>query len=225
MRRPLNVLIVEDDFRVAGITEKYVNSLEGFQTASLAKTAAEAREAAAQQNIHLVLLDMYIPDTRGMQLFHELQEQLPDAALLVMTAAREQEIVRRALLGGAVDYLLKPVEFDRLAAGLYRAARWLDLLYNGEEISQQQIDHLLQMPASGSGKEDLPKGIDPITLEQILDLLKREKGVTAVEAGEAIGASRSTARRYLEYLVSAGKAEALLKYGDVGRPERRYIHA
>jgi response regulator of citrate/malate metabolism len=225
MRPPLNVLIVEDDFRVAEITEKYVNSLDGFQTAASAKTAAEATLAAEQQSIHIVLLDVYIPDTQEMQLFHELQQKLPDAALIMLTAAREQEIVRRALLGGAVDYLLKPVDFERLSAGLYRAARWLTILYGEEEISQQQIDHLLQLPAAGGAKEDLPKGIDPITLEQILDLLKREKGVTAVEAGEAIGASRSTARRYLEYLTAEGKAEALLKYGDVGRPERRYIHS
>jgi len=48
------------------------------------------------------------------------------------------------------------------------------------------------------------------------------KEVTAEELGKMIGASRSTARRYLEYLVSKGEAAADLSYGVVGRPERVY---
>ena len=47
--------------------------------------------------------------------------------------------------------------------------------------------------------------------------------MTALEAGNKVGVSRSTARRYLEYLVSIKEADAQLKYGDIGRPERKYI--
>ncbi|MGB2130978.1 MAG: two-component system response regulator, partial [Marinobacterium sp.] len=45
---------------------------------------------------------------------------------------------------------------------------------------------------------------------------------SAEEVGTAIGASRTTARRYLEYLVSTRELEAGVNYGSVGRPERRY---
>jgi CitB family two-component system response regulator CitT len=40
--------------------------------------------------------------------------------------------------------------------------------------------------------------------------------------GEKMGASRTTARRYLEYITSTGEVTAELEYGIVGRPERRY---
>ncbi|WP_444685301.1 response regulator [Alkalicoccus luteus] len=225
MAEPLKVMIVEDDFRVAEITQAYVDKLAGFFTAAQAKTAAEAEQAADAVKPDIILLDMFIPDTRGLQLFHSLQQKLPDAALLVVTAAKEQDIVRRALLGGAIDYMIKPVEFNRLESGLKRASHWLHVLNASDEMPQQDIDQLLHLADQTSAKDELPKGIDRITLEQILELLASDRGVTAVEAGEAIGASRSTARRYLEYLVTEGNAEAILKYGDVGRPERRYVRS
>jgi two-component system CitB family response regulator len=69
----------------------------------------------------------------------------------------------------------------------------------------------------------VPKGIDPITLEKVKQSLCDDPGgKTAEEMGQAIGASRSTARRYLEYLVSIGVATADVRYGTIGRPERRY---
>ncbi|NMS07621.1 two-component system response regulator, partial [Vibrio parahaemolyticus] len=68
----------------------------------------------------------------------------------------------------------------------------------------------------------LPKGIDGVTLDKIRELFPNGSVLTADEAGEKIGASRTTARRYLEYLISTGELEADLNYGSVGRPERCY---
>ena len=71
----------------------------------------------------------------------------------------------------------------------------------------------------------MPKGIDQLTLERIEQMLQQSpsEGMTAIHVGEAAGVSRYTARRYVEYLVSVQKAKTVLNYGDVGRPERRYI--
>ena len=46
--------------------------------------------------------------------------------------------------------------------------------------------------------------------------------LTAMQVARTMGASRSTARRYLEFLVAEQAVSAELGYGDVGRPERRY---
>ena len=48
-------------------------------------------------------------------------------------------------------------------------------------------------------------------------------GITAEALGLEVGVSRSTARRYLEYLASEKLVYAELIYGTVGRPERRYF--
>ncbi len=49
--------------------------------------------------------------------------------------------------------------------------------------------------------------------------------MTAEELGEKMGASRTTARRYAEFLVSREEALAELEYGIIGRPERKYYLA
>jgi two-component system CitB family response regulator len=90
------------------------------------------------------------------------------------------------------------------------------------QISQEEIDQLIK----GEEKRDglyLPTGIDKLTLEKICSVITEERdGLTAEQVSKAIGASRSTARRYLEYLVSEGRLKADLSYGTVGRPERVY---
>ena len=69
----------------------------------------------------------------------------------------------------------------------------------------------------------LPKGIDPVTLDKILEEMKECSTMfTSEEMAERVGASRTTARRYLEYLVSCGSVEVDVSYGGVGRPERIY---
>ncbi len=55
------------------------------------------------------------------------------------------------------------------------------------------------------------------------ELLKQQnEGITAEELGKLLGASRTTSRRYLEYLISIHEVKAELVYGIVGRPERKY---
>jgi two-component system, CitB family, response regulator len=49
-----------------------------------------------------------------------------------------------------------------------------------------------------------------------------EQGLTAEQVGKHLGASRTTARRYLEYLVSIKRIRADHTYGAIGRPERKY---
>ena len=69
----------------------------------------------------------------------------------------------------------------------------------------------------------LPKGMSVQTLEAITDALSgAAEGLSAGAAATAIGASRVTARRYLEYLADNGMAHREPHYGQVGRPEVWY---
>jgi two-component system CitB family response regulator len=63
-----------------------------------------------------------------------------------------------------------------------------------------------------------------VTLDKTLEEMKKGPTMfTSEEMAERVGASRTTARRYLEYLVSRGGVEVDLSYGgEVGRPERIY---
>nr|WP_245001229.1 HTH domain-containing protein [Caldalkalibacillus thermarum] len=91
---------------------------------------------------------------------------------------------------------------------------------------QEEVDHLLGTVGKGSvsSQSEVPKGINPLTLQKVEEVIRETQtnSITAEELGQQIGVSRTTSRRYLEYLVSIGKVRADLAYGAVGRPERRY---
>ncbi|HEX5564954.1 MAG TPA: HTH domain-containing protein, partial [Sporosarcina sp.] len=123
--------------------------------------------------------------------------------------------------------ILKPLTFDRFKESLlsYKAKREK---LTGEGVMKEDSIQFLWNKTNAEpadNPESLPpKGIDPITKEKVVSHLKQvEGGITAETLGVEIGVSRSTARRYLEYLVSEKRAYTELIYGSVGRPERRYF--
>jgi response regulator of citrate/malate metabolism len=92
-----------------------------------------------------------------------------------------------------------------------------------EVAAQHEIDRALA--ALRGGPENLPKGLDPGTLDLVLGALRSAtggSGLSAAEVGELIGASRVTARRYLEHLADAGRVARRSRYGAPGRPEVEY---
>ncbi|TWT01515.1 response regulator [Planomicrobium sp. CPCC 101079] len=233
MNEKLHVLIIEDDFRVAEINRQLVEQVEGYQVAAVAKTGDEAMEFlnSGGRLPDLILLDVFIPDRRGLELFWEIRNSFHQIGIIMLSAAKETSTVEEVLHGGIYDYLVKPVDFERFEKALIRYREQKFMLASSQELEQADIDRLIGMqpafPLSAPPHPDgsLPKGIDQLTLLGVLNILKESEpdGVNAMETGKAVGVSRSTARRYLEHLVSIGEAKPQLNYGEIGRPERRYI--
>ncbi|EHA1126386.1 response regulator [Vibrio navarrensis] len=217
------VMIIEDDLAIAQLHHNYLQQLNGFEVIAIATTSAEAQLQLTLLEPDLVLLDVYLPDGSGLDILNQIRGSNRHCDVILITAARDVETLQTAMRGGVVDYLLKPVMFVRLEAALnkYRAQRE-QLGHVSADLNQGLVDKMLQ---SGSAQEKaghLPKGIDGVTLDKIRALFQQEESYTADEAGEKMGASRTTARRYLEYLIAAGELQADLSYGTVGRPERCY---
>jgi two-component system CitB family response regulator len=148
--------------------------------------------------------------------------------VIMITAANDVETVRSALKHGAYDFIIKPIVFDRFKETL---TKYLDFRENlnilkmhKQQVEQEDIDQLIKREMKQEDRNEIyPKGIDKLTLEKVLAVINAEfKGFSAVQMGEAIGISRTTARRYLEYLLSIRKITADLIYGEIGRPERIY---
>ena len=219
----LNVLIVEDDLRVAQVNSSFVQQVPGFLVVGVAGTAAEAERLLAERRPDLIILDLYLPDGHGLDLLRRLRSHSYTADVIIVTAAKEAGTLQQALRVGAVDYILKPYRFERFAEALnrYRNA-WQGLAAAGE-IEQNQVDRLLWHHVAPAASPDLPKGIDSYTLNRVVSGLQTAgRPLTAEEFGARVGLSRTTARRYLEYLAGIGRAAVQVGYGDVGRPERLY---
>ena len=215
----IEVLIVDDDFMVARIHTGFVERTPGFTVTGVAHTGAEALAAAERLQPDLVLLDVYLPDLSGLDLLGALREAAPEVDVLVISAAREADTVRRALRGGIVHYLMKPFSYDDLRVRLEHYQQAYAAMA-GEQTDQADVDRVFSVTRTD---RRLPKGFSAETLRLVEDTLRRETAdVSAAEAASLLGISRVSARRYLEHLADAGKVEVSLRYGEVGRPERRY---
>ncbi|GLT14062.1 response regulator [Vibrio algivorus] len=223
----IRVLIIEDDIAIAEVNHKYLSQIDGFEVVGIATSQHEAEIQVDILKPQLVLLDVYLPDGNGLDILRYLRQQQHQCDVILITAARDVDTLQQAMRGGVVDYLLKPVIFSRLESALNKYKHRLTGFEQASSLDQGLVDKMLQTSSvDGEGNYHtlrLPKGIDGVTLDKIRCLFKQESGqLTADEAGEKIGASRTTARRYLEYLITTGELVADLNYGTVGRPERSY---
>lgn len=217
----IKILIVEDDPAIAEIHRRFVQRLGGFAVLGVALTLFDAREQIAILKPDLVLLDVWLPDGEGFSLLRELRQAGACLDVILLTAAREASALQEAMRLGVVDFILKPVVFERLRDTLGNYAESRAALAALADIDQQAVDALFGTPLQQVAAGGLPKGIDALTLQRVLAALT-SVGASAEEIGNRVGVSRTTARRYLEFLVGQQLANPELEYGTVGRPERRY---
>lgn len=229
-RKDIEVLIVEDDLRIAEIQKRFIEQLEGFQTVGIAESYIEAKSYMELLQPDLILLDVYFPDMNGLDILKEAKQQPNQMDVIIITAAKEIDKVQEAIRIGVFDYIIKPVIFDRFKNTLIRYREYhtklVELRKDQLLVTQEQVDALLRkdIDSYSSDKSLLPKGIDPLTLVKVLEVLKLvTNGVTAEFVAKEMGVSRTTARRYLEHLIAEEKIAADLAYGTVGRPERVYM--
>jgi response regulator of citrate/malate metabolism len=216
----ISVLIVEDDFRVADLHREFVERCAGFSVIGVALTAGQALEMNEQLTPDLILLDLYLPDHHGLDIVATLRSD-SGADVIVVTAARDVLNVRSAMQHGALFYIVKPFRFAAFRERLDAYAQLRSRLIAEPEMSQQMID--LAYSGLRTQMQDLPKGLSAQTLEMIEQTLRQSnQSLTSEAVAHVTGVSRVTARRYLIFLVEAGRAEVHSEYGAPGRPKHLY---
>ncbi|MEH7305526.1 response regulator [Neobacillus drentensis] len=221
----IKVAIAEDDFRVADIHEKFLKRFKEIEVIGKSLTGDQTLQILTEKTPDLLILDVYMPDMLGSDLLPIIRERFPKVGIIMITAATDKAFIEKALGYGVEHYLIKPVNKDRFDEVILEYIKKHSLITSSQDIDQNYVDLLfgnkkIEKVGKGTG---LPKGIDEITLGKVKSALQmKNQGLSAEEVGKEIGASRITARRYLEYLSSIKEAKAEVVYGIVGRPERKY---
>ena len=138
-----SILVVEDDPLIGQALERW---LEREHRVSRATTLAAARDAVAARDFDVVLLDVGLPDGRGLELLRSLERHRRTAATLVLTAYGDVDSRVRGLDLGADDYLVKPIDFHELDARIRAVRRRRD------GLSSTVIEHgALRFDLNGMG--------------------------------------------------------------------------
>jgi len=226
----INVLVIEDDQRIATIVANTINKREEYEVVGIASNSDDAIEFLANFAPQLVFLDISLNESSGLDVMKYLRQERTDDNIhvVMLTAAKDVEVIQTSMAHGVFDYILKPISFSRLNLTLQRFAQYSEKVANSASLEQADLDLCFGNQADEpSEPSKVPKGIDPITLDKVRTVMKEDISIafTADAMADRIGTSRTTARRYLEFLLGSNEVRADIQYGTVGRPERRYLCA
>jgi two-component system response regulator HydG len=173
------VLIVDDEQNMCELiqTDLRLRDIPGdwFTSASAALDAIRERE------YDVVLTDVRMPGTTGLQLCQQLSDTRPDIPVIVMTAFGSLETAVSAIRSGAYDFVTKPIEMDLLAVTLRRAIEHRQL--------KEQVRVLQETHEAKSGFAGL-LGESPV-MQRLYDQLQQ---VAASEAGVLITGESGTGK-------------------------------
>jgi CheY-like chemotaxis protein len=115
------ILAVDDDFSVCELYEQGL-VLFGYDVVC-AQNAKKAKEFLAARKPDLILMDIMMPDQDGISLTREIHTAPPtsDIPIVVVSGLSDAATLNDALLFGAVDYLVKPIELEALKMKIERA--------------------------------------------------------------------------------------------------------
>jgi pilus assembly protein CpaE len=118
MADQIRVLIVDD----IPETRDHLAKLLGFETdievVGAAASGREAIELAQQLTPDVVLMDINMPDMDGIAATERLSAEVPTAAVVMMSVQGEADYLRRSMLAGAREFLVKPFSSDELTASI-----------------------------------------------------------------------------------------------------------
>ena len=218
----IRTLVVDDDYRVARVHAASVERVPGFTCTGQAHSAAEARAAVASDPPDLLLLDIYLPDEDGLSLLRSLHASPAAPDSIIISAARDLQMVRSAMQVGAVYYLVKPFGFHQLRDQLEAYRRWRNRATTEGVADQATVDSLYGLLRGSSSAGAARRYLSP-TAQKILDVVQSApQPVGASQIAEQLGASRPTVQRYLAKLERQGMIELHLEYGATGRPNHLY---
>ncbi|MCQ6278624.1 response regulator [Bacillus sp. EB600] len=216
----IRVMIVEDDPMVAEFNKRYLEKVQGFTLIAMAASVDEAIKIIEKVEIDLILLDIFMPGKQGLDLLTYLREHEKETDAIIISAASDMERIKKALRYGAVDYLIKPFEFERFNRALVSYKEQSRLIHTQQFINQDVLDQQLLHREEKPLIEDLPKGLTKDTLKQIWEAIQELKHVpfSTEDVVKLVGISRVSVRKYLNFLKEIGILDVKVIYGTVGRP-------
>ncbi len=134
--KPIRVLIVDDEESIVTSTSWWLQRL-GYECVK-ASSVEEAQAKLSETPFDVVVTDIRMPGSTGIDLLKTAKERDPDIQVIVMTGSPSLDFAVEAIRSSADDYLIKPFELDQIAHSVQRAALHRSLL----QENRAYRDHL-----------------------------------------------------------------------------------
>lgn len=119
----IRVLIVDDVAESRDNVEKLLRFEPDIQVVGKASRGQEGIDLAVELQPDIVLMDINMPDMDGITATMQLSAKVPTTAVIMMSVQNEPDILRRAMLAGAREFLAKPFSLDELISAIRHVSR------------------------------------------------------------------------------------------------------
>lgn len=188
----IRVLLVDDHTLFRSGIKSLLARQDGFEIVGEAGDGLEGLKRARTLRPDVVLLDLHMRGTSGLEAVRLITEEVPGTQVLMLTVSEDAEDLLDALRGGACGYLLKNIEAETLVDAIRRAA-------DGESvISPQMTSKLVQ------GVRHPTRGTPPPAEKEKLSPREREimaflaRGESNKEIARALELAESTVKIHVQ---------------------------
>ncbi len=202
MADQIRVLIVDD----ISETRDHLTKLLGFESdievVGSAASGTEALRLAAELSPDVVLMDINMPDMDGITTTERLAAAAPTAAVVMMSVQGEADYLRRSMLAGAREFLVKPFSSDELTASIRQV----------HTREQEKLSRMATVPVAGSGAGGSSAGQETGGNEgRVVAVFSPKGGVgrTTVAVNLAVAAATDLGK-------SVVLVDGSFQFGDVG---------
>lgn len=129
----IKCIIVDDEQLARQLLERYINKLSGLELVKSCKSPLEALNILQNEKVDLMFLDIQMPDLKGTELLQSLKHK----PIVIFTTAYQEYALEGYQLD-VIDYMLKPISFERFLQGVNKAAEQIRLLKSSSALSKEE---------------------------------------------------------------------------------------
>ena len=166
----VTVLVVDDEEPIRNALRKFLKQQQ-FEV----YTAGSGEEALQQLRLHkiaLMLSDIRMPGTSGVDLVPQALEIEADLAILMLTAVNDATSAALCMQRGAMDYLTKPIELADLGRAVQRALKRREMLLENRHLNQWLKEEVTTRTAELHRQQHRMERISTATLEALVNALE-----------------------------------------------------
>jgi DNA-binding NtrC family response regulator len=143
------VLIIDDEEHVVASQEDVLKS-HGIINLISTTDSREVAGILSGNEVELVLLDLRMPHVQGEEILALIRDEYPQVPVIIVTGSAEIEVAVQCMRGGAIDYMVKPVEENRLVSGVKRAIELRELKREYSDLRSRLLSDRLNNPEAFS---------------------------------------------------------------------------
>ncbi|MEW6405842.1 MAG: response regulator transcription factor [Chloroflexota bacterium] len=188
-----SILIVDDHEVVRNGIRSYLETNPSFQVVGEAASGEEALSLVSELIPDIVLLDLIMPGTDGIETTRRVKQISPRTQVVVLTSYHEDVHIFPALKAGAISYILKDMKMDKLVDVLHRAVQ-------GEVTLHPRVAARVLQNIRGDNEE---QPLFTELTERELDVLKLiANGLTNSQIAEKLVISENTVKGHVSNILS-----------------------